>query len=152
MHRISKIMKSFTLIITFLGVLTCCYEPNQLQVNSEQSSPSNRIRLKIENCSWFTIVHHAPRMDFGNVMLSIQGKTNAEKLTILTYGDGLRSDRPIVINPNGSFSDTIQISFIPITYGSVLPKSFNSQTILKAYLNSETFDTTFYSGNLHFEL
>ncbi len=96
-------------------------------------------------------MHHAPRMNFGHVMLFIRGKTNAERLTVLTYGDGKRGDFPLLIKPGGAFSDTINISFAPMQFGTDLTKPFHSETIVKAYLDSEEFDTTLYSGNLQYE-
>jgi hypothetical protein len=142
-------MKNVVVISIVLMILSvCCAEVNNSQVSNGNVK---RISLEISSCNWFTKLNHAPKMDFGHVMLFIKGKTNAERVTVLTYGDGLRADIPLIIHPNGTFADTINISFAPLQYGTDLTRTIYSVTILKAYLESEKFDTTLHSGKLHYE-
>jgi hypothetical protein len=141
-------MKISVISLVLIIISTCCVEINKSQVNNNDFK---RVSLEINSCSWFTSIQHASRMDFGHVMLFIKGKTNAERLTILTYGDGLRGNFPLIIKSDGTFSDTINISFTPLQFGIDLPKPFHSETIVKAYLKSEEFDTTLYSGKLSYE-
>jgi len=139
-------MKSCILYLTiFIAASTGCKESNYA-VN-ENKCPQEII-LRIDSSFWFTSIHQAPKMKFGHVHLVISGKTNAERVTVLTYGDGLRAEFELKLT-NGMFNDTIAISFSPgIPSDNTLP--FYSRTHLKAYSGSSVFDTTLHSGPLRY--
>ena len=86
-------MKSILFLeILFLGILTSCTE-SKSAVNENQHQPS--AKLNISNSTWVASVSKSNRAMVGHVNLVIKGKTNAEKLTVLTYGDGLRGEMPV---------------------------------------------------------
>jgi hypothetical protein len=142
-------MKSILfLAILFLGILTSCTESKSV-TNENQHQPS--VKLKITNSTWVASVSKSNRTMVGHVNLVIKGKTNAEKLTVLTYGDGVRGEMPVKLGIDGKFNDTIGISFV--YFGTTQPdysRIFYSKTIVKAYLNSDEIDTTLNSGPLQY--
>lgn len=87
---------------------------------------------------------------FGTVNLVISGATNADKVTVKTYGDGLIGDFPLDLDSKKSFNkDTVVISF---THFSSAPPTteFEFSTNIKAYKGSDTLVVTFYSGKLKY--
>ena len=102
----------------------------------------DHIELNITKSEWSTEVIE----DFGHVYLDIEGETNAEMLTVRTYGDGVIFDCELNLDNEGCFQDTIMISFMhnPITY------SFTASTIIRAYKNTKIKEITLESGELSF--
>lgn len=119
--------------------------------SSEKIEKNNdRIVLDIAECTWVTQLTQSPRAMVGYVNLVVHGKTNAERLTVRTYGDGLWGDQEVKIKPDGMFTDTIGISF---TYFSSPPDftvPITSRTVIKTYMESTAMDTTVTSGPLYY--
>jgi len=134
-------------LILLITTLSCCSELK----NPSRNQPIKRIELDIYNSNWFTKTDKLTHAIVGHVQLAINGRTNAERLTIRGYGDGLYTDHDIKIGTNGLFNDTIEISF---TYISPIPDKpifKDSKTLIKAYLGSKIIDSTIYSGPLQYE-
>ena len=134
-------------LIILIAALNGCKE---LKNSTSKNPNSKKIEIKIYQAFWFTKTEKLTHAIVGHVNLAIKGKTNAERITIRTFGDGVISDQNLNINPNGLFNDTIEICF---NYISPIPDhtiTKDSKTILKAYLGTETIDTTFTSGSLQY--
>lgn len=112
---------------------------------------NERIVLEISDCIWFTNLSKPPDAMVGNVNLAIRGKTNAERLTVRTYGDGLWRDQALEIDKQGMFNDTIGISFTFFSSPPDFSVGIDSKTVVKAFLESATMDTTLISGPLFYE-
>jgi len=142
-------MKTLNLcFFVFIIVLTGCKE---LKYSTNNTANKKNIVLNISKSDWFTSNEKTRNAMVGHVNLAIKGNTNAERLTVRTFGDGLGGDRDLKIDTNGMFNDTIEISF---TYFSSPPDysaSKYSQTLLKAYLGKEMIDTTLISGPLYYK-
>jgi hypothetical protein len=119
--------------------------------NQEPVTPNSKnIELHIYNSSWFTKTDKRPRNTYIEVNLAISGKTNAKKLTVKTFGDGHIGEFELKPDTNGMFSDTIQIRFCWDISNTEPTKIYNYETIVKAYTESETADTTLRSGPLQY--
>ena len=106
----------------------------------------------VSNPFWYTNVKWITTNvnGFGTVNLVISGSTNADKVTVLTYGDGLIGDFPIVLDSKKSFNkDTIEIAF---RHFSNIPSSaeFEYNTNIKAYKGTDTLVVNFKSGKLKY--
>lgn len=140
-------MKSKSLcLIILIATLNCCTELKY----SSRNHPTNKIELKIYNSYWFTKTDQLTHALVGHVNLAINGKTNADRLTVRGYGDGVIFDHGLKIDTNGFFNDTIEICFNYISPIPDQPISKTSKTVLKAYLGSEMIDSTIYSGPLQY--
>ncbi|MFI5139672.1 MAG: hypothetical protein ACHQIM_17760 [Sphingobacteriales bacterium] len=103
---------------------------------------ANGTFVVLKTTDWFTTVQGSS----GTVNLNISGNTNADKITITTYGDGLISDYPINTT-NESFNNAnIGISFTQ-SAGKTL---FQQSTTLKAIKGTDTLKVTLASGNLQY--
>jgi len=76
--------------------------------------------------------------------------TNADKVTVRTYGDGVITDQNIVLDSKKSFNrDTVTVSF---THFSGVPPSgeFERNTIVKAIKGTDTLIVILNSGKLKY--
>ena len=69
--------------------------------------PLENIWIDIKNIKW---IYDTRKNVFSSVSIAVRGQTNAYRMRIMTYGDGVSFAREIPIN-NGSFSDTIGLAF-----------------------------------------
>jgi len=83
----------------------------------------------------------------GTVHVKLAGVTNAEKITVTTYGDGLNSEIPMTMSGDGSFTEDIPVSFSATSRAT---GPFQESTVLKAYKGSDVFSVTLNSGNLQY--
>jgi len=123
----------------------------ELQYSTSELQQTNKIKLDIYDSFWFTRTTKLTHGMFGDVNLVIKGKTNAERITVRTYGDGKIGDLEVKLDTNGVFNDTIQICFTHFSTIPDLPISVNpKETMLKAYLGSNWISKTFSSGPLQY--
>lgn len=142
-------MKSFYLcLIVFALILSGCRGSKSLEKTRKDNK---RIVLEISDCIWFANLTKPPDAMVGYVNLAISGKTNAERLTVRTYGDGLWRDQALEIDKQGMFNDTIGISFNFFSSPPDFSVGIDSKTVVKAFLESATMDTTLISGPLFYE-
>lgn len=74
--------------------------------------PSSPVVLTIDHQGWAVDTSTA---NFTLLLLYLSGRTNAVKLKVENYGDGVRSTITVVPGSDGTFSDTLAIAF---SYGS----------------------------------
>lgn len=140
-------VKSLTpfLISILLGFTAC----KEAQYSTNAVETGSKLKLEIYDSYWFAKAVKVRSGMFGHVFLVIKGKTNAERMTVKTYGDGIRSNYPIKIDSAGMFNDTIPISFTHFSGVLELPLGVPRQeTRLYAYLGEEWTAKTFSSGDL----
>jgi len=102
--------------------------------------------LRITNSVWFTTTTNSN--SFGQVNLALTGTTNADKISIMTYGDGVSGERGIQLDTSKSFTnDTTVISFTHFS-GNIPVTGFETSTILKAYKGLDTLKIKVNSGKL----
>jgi hypothetical protein len=124
-------MKTSFYFILFLFVLTSCTK-NEDPILNITSSEWRLERLYITG---------------GLVQLKIAGSTNADKVTINTYGDGLLSERDIELDSKKQFNADITISF---SVTSVRSEEFVVSTVVKAYKKNEILQVTLTSDKLKY--
>lgn len=99
--------------------------------------------LQLTNSTWFT----EKEGEFGFVSLIISGSTNADKVTVLTIGDGLRMDESILLDANKKFAnDTIGISFTHAASND----AFEPSTQIKAIKGIDTLVVNVKGGLLKY--
>jgi len=104
----------------------------------------------LDDSKWFTTKSGNSDNGFGNVNLSILGNTNADKVTVETYGDGLIGDLDLVLDSKKNFkNDTIVVSFTHFS-GTLPNEEFERITELKAIKGSDTLIVTLNSGKLKY--
>jgi hypothetical protein len=106
--------------------------------------------ISITNSQWFTTTKGNSSSSIGYVNLLLSGSTNADKVTVRTFGDGIINDEDVVLDSKRTFNkDTIGISFMH--YSSNPPSDeFESSTIIKAYKGTDTLVITLNSGKLKY--
>jgi hypothetical protein len=77
-------------------------------------------------------------------MLDIKGITNGDRVTIMTYGDGLPYELDLPLGENKQFNQSVEIAFSYAGYNP--PVHFS--TVIKAYRGNESIETTLESGNI----
>lgn len=135
-------------LVILIIILSGCRGSKSLEKTRKDNK---RIVLEISDSIWFTKLTKPPDAMVGYVNLAISGKTNAERLTVRTYGDGVWGEQPLEIDKHGMFNDTIGISFTYFSSPPDFSAGINSKTVVKAYLESATMDTTLISGPLYYE-
>ncbi len=146
-------MKTSFLLFWFILVFTSCSKKDDNVVSNDLTRCSNDsirnyvnskgIMLQIKKSIWYTEKING----FGNVNLEIIGSTNAERLTVQTFGDGLISDVNVVLDSKNNFSsEKIGISF---THDSTVDY-ITQGTIIKAYKGSDTLYVTIQSGRMKY--
>ena len=94
---------------------------------------SEKLALNISSTEWYTMTRTFNTTTFCEVHLKISGNTNAELLSILTFGDGLKGCGEIKCDANKNFSTDVMIRFFPIhayperKFGTVLT-AYTSRT------------------------
>jgi hypothetical protein len=79
---------------------------------SYNCGPSNPVVLIVDRQGWAVDSSIA---NFTTLLLYVSGRSNAVKLKVENYGDGIRTAITIVPGSDGAFSDTVAIAF---SYGS----------------------------------
>jgi len=60
---------------------------------------------------WYTTTEKIGDLTFGNVHLQISGFTTGDKVTVMTYGDGVIGEYELDLNQDKTFSEDIIIQF-----------------------------------------
>jgi len=117
-------MKASMACLGFIIVLMSC----------AKKSETTKVFLNLTKENWIT----SKNGEFRNTKVILSGTTNADKLTVETYGDGVLDQHPIVLDSKKSFSnDTVAISFQYLgtnPYDSTITVS----TKVRAYKGSDT--------------
>ena len=103
---------------------------------------NNQPILSLSNVEWYTTIEEIDNMVFGNVHLNLSGSTTGDKVTVITYGDGINDELELALDQDKKFSQDIVIKFthaadnIPRKYSTVLTACEGSNTT-KISLESE---------------
>lgn len=149
-------MRTIILFLSFILVFASCKkddttEPTNVVTDSTMFyTDAQGTFVRLTNAKWFTVRNGSFYKGFSFVNLSIAGSTNADKVSIETYGDGAGGDLYLVIDSNKNFKkDSIIISYIH--YNDTLPTyEFERYTRLKAIKGTDTLRATLYSGKLKY--
>lgn len=82
--------------------------------------------LTLNNIEWYTTNEQIGSLTFGYVHLNLSGSTTGDKVTVLTYGDGIIEELELDLDQDNKFSQDIVIKFthaadnIPQKYSTVL--------------------------------
>ena len=82
--------------------------------------------LTLNNIEWYTTNEQIDSLTFGYVHLNLSGSTTGDKVTVLTYGDGIIGELELDLDQDNKFSQDIVIKFthtadnIPQKYSTVL--------------------------------
>lgn len=105
-------MKKIFILIILLLFLTGC--------------SCNVPTLTLSHIEWYTTTEKIGDLTFGFVHLSISGATSGDKITVITYGDGVISEYEIALDQNNQFDEDVTIAFThmaddePRTYSTTL--------------------------------
>lgn len=82
--------------------------------------------LTLNNIEWYTTNEQTDSLTFGYVHLNLSGSTTGDKVTVITYGDGIIEESELDLDQDNKFSQDIIIKFthaadnIPRKYSTVL--------------------------------
>lgn len=151
-------MRSEILVICFFLVFASCSTSNGTDLSSgvtRDANDSTRVysdskgtNITITHSLWFTTTTDSK--SFGQVNLAITGSTNADKVSVLTSGDGVIGEQNILLNSDKSFKpDTVVISFSHFS-GTPPTTGFGRSTVIKACKGSDTLTVALNSGKLKY--
>lgn len=87
--------------------------------------------LSLTYVDWYTTTEKIGDLTFGYVHLQISGSTIGDKVTVITYGDGIIGEYELDLDQNKAFSDDIVIKFTHVADNIARKYS----TIVKAYIS-----------------
>jgi hypothetical protein len=126
-------MKKIILLLIIIGLASCSKNTDNIDIT-----------LNITNSQWYlTRINNVG----GMVNLKITGSTNADKVTIRTYGDGVVYDEKVELGSKKSFNEDITISF---TMDSVPGGEFEVSTKVMASNSTDTLIVPLNSGKLQY--
>ena len=150
-------MKYPVLLLGFVLALFSCSNKEDHEQYTDYWNSNDSIRvvtasdgtfLKITKSTWYTTTTNSN--SFGQVNLGITGSTNADRVTVLTSGDGVIDEQNILLDTEKNFKqDTIGISFTHFT-GTPPTTLFERSTVVKAYKGADTLTITLNSGKLRY--
>jgi hypothetical protein len=101
--------------------------------------------LTLTNIEWYTTTEQIGSLTFGYVHLNLSGTTTGDKVTVITYGDGLIGELELDLDQDNKFSQDVIIQFthdaaaadnIPQIYSTVLT-AYKGNYSTKINLESE---------------
>ena len=78
----------------------------------------------LTHIEWYTTTETIGDFTFGFVRLSISGTTNGDKVTIITYGDGVILEYEIALDENNQFNEDVVIAFTHMADDE--PRTYNT--------------------------
>lgn len=144
-------MKTSVLVAGVILYIFSCSKNNDVTNSSTKNTndsirnyvSSKGITLQLTKSVWFT----QKKNGFGSVMLVVSGSTNADYVSVLSYGDGLLYDSNIKLDSNKKFTnDTIEISFTH----APSDKPVDAKTTITAYTGSDTLTVRLNGGQLKY--
>jgi len=97
-------------------------------------SLNNEPILSLSYVEWYTTTEEIDNMVFGNVHLNLSGSTTGDKVTVITYGDGVIDELELDLDQDKKFSQDIVIKFTHAADN--IPRKCS--TVLTAYAGSYT--------------
>jgi len=98
--------------------------------------------LNLNNIKWYTTTEAINDLTFGYVHLNISGVTTGDKVTVVTYGDGIISEQELELDQENQFEEDLVIKFthmaddIPRIYSTVIT-AYKGNISTKINLESE---------------
>jgi hypothetical protein len=102
------------------------------------------INLIITNSDWSAIITED---GVGEVHMNIVGSTDANNVTVKTYGDGVITDYTLTLDANKNFNEDIIISFTHAPDTNIV---FKSATVVTAYKDDGTKEIKLESPDLNY--
>ncbi len=93
---------------------------------------------------WYTTTEQIGDLTFGYVYLDLSGSTNGDRVTVITYGDGVIDELELDLDQDKKFSQDIVIRFTHAADN--VPRRYS--TVLTAYKGSSTTSTSLESEEL----
>jgi hypothetical protein len=140
-----KLRQSYFKILILLIAFTfsACSKKDAPAISGTKYTDARGTYVTVSNADWYLTTQGSG----GMVNLKVSGATNADKITVTTYGDGLYSDINMSVGSNGQFTQDVTISFSATSRST---STFQQSTTLKAYRGTDTLVVTLKSGNLSY--
>ncbi|UCH95834.1 MAG: hypothetical protein JSV88_03045 [Candidatus Aminicenantes bacterium] len=126
--------KIFALIIALIVI--------GLFLNVGCKTSSNELTLIISTAQWF-LEHN--ENGFGSILLRVSGHTNGERVTVLTFGDGLIGEFSLQLDEDLHFNEVVTIAFSHVGYTPPV----QAETTVTAYRGEEKVEVRLQSGNIY---
>ena len=95
---------------------------------------NNEPILSLSYVEWYTTTEVIGNLTFGDVHLNLSGSTTGDKVTVITYGDGIIDELELDLDQDKKFSQDIVIKFTHAADN--IPRKYS--TVLTAYQGSNT--------------
>jgi len=95
---------------------------------------NNQPILSLSYVEWYTTTEEIGELTFGYVYLNLSGSTTGDKVTVITYGDGVIDELELDLDQDKKFSQDIVIKFTHAADN--IPQKYS--TVLTAYKGSNT--------------
>ncbi|MBA7566492.1 hypothetical protein ES695_12020 [Candidatus Atribacteria bacterium 1244-E10-H5-B2] len=95
---------------------------------------NNQLILSLSYVEWYTTTEEIGELTFGYVYLNLSGSTTGDKVTVITYGDGVIDELELDLDQDKKFSQDIVIKFTHAADN--IPRKYS--TVLTAYKGSDT--------------
>ena len=95
---------------------------------------NNEPILSLSYVEWYTTTAEIENLTFGYVHLDLSGSTTGDKVTVITYGDGVIDELELDLDQDKKFSQDIVIKFTHAADN--IPQKYS--TVLTAYKGSNT--------------
>jgi len=93
---------------------------------------NNEPILSLSYVEWYTTTEEIGNMVFGNVHLNLSGSTTGDKVTVITYGDGVIDELELDLDQDKKFAQDVIIQFTH--EADSIPRKYS--TVLTAYAGS----------------
>ena len=107
-------------------------------------SLNNQPILSLSYVKWYTATEVIGELTFGYVHLDLSGSTNGDRVTVITYGDGVIDELELDLDQDKKFSQDIVIRFTHAADN--VPRRYS--TVLTAYKGSSTTSISLESEEL----
>ena len=97
-------------------------------------SLNNEPILSLSYVEWYTTTEEIGELTFGYVYLSLSGSTTGDKVTVITYGDGVIGEIELDLDQDKRFAQEVIIRFTHAADN--VPRKYS--TILTAYKGNYT--------------
>ena len=105
---------------------------------------NNQPILSLSYVEWYTTTEVIGELTFGYVHLDLSGSTNGDRVTVITYGDGVIDELELDLDQDKKFSQDIVIRFTHAADN--VPRRYS--TVLTAYKGSSTTSISLESEEL----
>jgi len=105
---------------------------------------NNQPILSLSYVEWYTATEEVGDLIFGNVNLIVSGSTTGDKVTVITYGDGVIEEFELDLDQDKKFSQDIIIQFTHAA--DSIPRVYS--TVLTAYEGNKTAEINLESEEL----